>query len=161
MKKYILGVDVGLNGALALYGSEGLVSIEILDMPTHEITTNGKKKNRIDIYELARIIDARSNEIEHAFVEEVTATPQMGVTSSFSFGMSSGLVHGILAANFIPMTLIRPQAWKKHFGLKADKDDSRRKASSLFPDHAGKWASKKDDGRAEALLIAVYGDRVI
>jgi crossover junction endodeoxyribonuclease RuvC len=160
MTKLILGIDCGLLGALTFYNKDPL-SIEIFDMPTHEITTNGKKKNRIDIYELARIIDNHSADITHAFVEDVTASPQMGVTSAFSFGMSAGLVHGVLSANFIPMTLVRPQVWKKHFGLKSDKDDSRRKASSLFPNCTAQWARKKDDGRAEALLIAVYGSYTV
>ncbi len=154
--KYILGIDPGLKGAIALYAPERQIVIH--DMPTHEITINNKKKNRIDIYELARLIDFHAANIEHAYVEEVTASPQMGVTSSFSFGMSAGIVHGIIAANLIPMTFVRPQLWKKHFGLTSDKDASRRKASSLFPLNVGQWSRAQDDGRAEALLIAVYGE---
>lgn len=156
MTKYILGIDVGLSGAIALYNNQ-TQDIQILDMPTHEITINGKKKNRIDIYELARIIDARSEDIKHAFVEDVSASPQMGTTSAFAFGMGAGLVHGVVAACFIPMTLIRPQVWKKKLALSADKDMARRKASSLFPSHVEKWSRAKDHGRAEALLIAYYG----
>lgn len=156
----ILGVDVGLSGCLCLL--DGLSKqIELFNMPIHELTVNGKKKNRIDVYELARWVDEHSKQIKHAYVEDVTSSPQMGVTSAFSFGQGAGIIHGIIAANFIPMTLVRPQVWKKHFGLKADKDEARRKASSLFPQYAGEWKRAKDDGRAESLLIAVYGSHAI
>jgi hypothetical protein len=41
--------------------------------------------------------------------------------------------------------------------VKGDKDVSRQRASALLPRHSGLWLRKKDDGRAEAALIAYYG----
>lgn len=156
--KYTLGVDVGLNGALAFYRADPL-DIIIYDMPINVVTVNGKQKKRIDFYELSRIIDNHASDVEKAIVEQVAATPQMGVTSSFAFGTAAGIVHGVIAANFIPMDLIRPQLWKKHYGLNSDKAASRIKASSMFPKYADQFCRSKDDGRAEALLIAVYGEK--
>ena len=60
----------------------------------------------------------------------------------------------------MPMRLVTPQTWKKVYGLKGgkeNKDMSRQKASQLFPTYANLWARKKDDGRAEAVLLAHYG----
>ena len=88
MTKYILGVDVGLNGAFALYDKKD-ETIIIVDMPVHELTINGKKKKRIDIYEAARFIDQYADKIKQAYVEDVWSSPQQGVTSAFSFGMSA------------------------------------------------------------------------
>ncbi len=158
--KYTVGIDPGLHGAICFYATTP-IEIEIHDMPTHTITINNKKKKRLDIVEIARLIDVKSGQIKECYIESVTASPQMGTVSAFTFGETFGIVQGIMAANFIPVKLIRPQLWKKHFGLTSDKDASRRKASSLFPSFAGQWQKVKDDGRAEALLIAVHGTDVI
>jgi crossover junction endodeoxyribonuclease RuvC len=50
--------------------------------------------------------------------------------------------------------LVRPRAWKKDMGLTADKDESLSMARELWPD--APLARKKDNGRAEALLIAEW-----
>ena len=42
------------------------------------------------------------------------------------------------------------------FNLNADKELSRRLAILTWPE-AGKFNRKKDDGRAEAALLALYG----
>lgn len=39
----------------------------------------------------------------------------------------------------------------------AEKDGSRMRASQLLPGFASNWDRKKDDGRAEASMIALYG----
>ena len=150
----ICGIDVGLNGAIAFVGKD---QVQVFDMPTYQITVGKSKKMQIDLSEFARIIDEKAGSIKHCYIEAVTATPQMGVTSAFSFGKSAGIAEAIIAANFIPFTMVRPQVWKKHFGLTADKDASRQKASRLYPNYAHFWNRKKDDGRAEAVLIAAYG----
>jgi crossover junction endodeoxyribonuclease RuvC len=41
--------------------------------------------------------------------------------------------------------------------LTSDKDAARGVAIQRFPAMAGAFARKKDDGRAEAALIALYG----
>ena len=85
--------------------------------------------------------------------------PKQGVTSSFSFGFSAGVIQGIIAANLIPMQLVRPAVWKRTMGLTKDKDSSRQKASALYPRFCSHWALKKDVDKAEAALIATYGRR--
>jgi hypothetical protein len=45
-------------------------------------------------------------------------------------------------------------------GGRENKDASRQKASMLFPKFAHLWARKKDDGRAEAVLLAHYGSKL-
>jgi crossover junction endodeoxyribonuclease RuvC len=50
--------------------------------------------------------------------------------------------------------LVTPQAWKKYFGLIADKHASSIMARKLWPD--APLARQKDNGRAEALLMAYW-----
>ena len=49
-----------------------------------------------------------------------------------------------------------PRVWKGYFGLSSDKEQSRLKAIALFPDCANLFSRKKDEGRAEAALIALW-----
>lgn len=150
-----VGVDPGLHGAIAFYDIN-TGDLDIHDMPTFSVTSNGKKKTRLDLYQLGTLMDYRRNSIIKAAVEEVGAMPGQGVTSMFAFGFAAGAVQSCIASNLIPMELVRPATWKRQMGLTSDKDASRRKASMIFPRHAAKWARAKDDGRAEAALLAYW-----
>jgi crossover junction endodeoxyribonuclease RuvC len=90
-------------------------------------------------------------------VERVAARPGQGVASMFGFGVSYGLLRGVLTAKLIPVTLVTPQEWKRGTRTPAAKDAARARASEVFPGYADFWARKKDDGRAEAALIAHFG----
>jgi crossover junction endodeoxyribonuclease RuvC len=151
----VLGVDPGLSGALALYDYITSSVEEVFDMPTIDAGVGSKRV--VDESTLAWRIDALAKRIKHAFVEKVGAMPGQGVTSMFSFGTSYGIVRGVIAANFIPITLVTPQTWKKALGVPAAKDGARARASQLLPASSGLWCRVKDDGRAEASLIALYG----
>ena len=153
----ILGIDPGLSGALALYDTSEQ-TVEVFDMPVLELVRNGKKKGEVSAQALANLLAATT--IKAAFVERVNAMPGQGVTSVFSFGRSTGIVEGILAAYDIPTTLVTPQAWQKAVGQRAGKDGSRERAMQLFPAQADLFQRKKDDGRSDAALIAYYGAKL-
>lgn len=153
--KFTLGIDPGISGAAALYDQE-YNKVEVIDLPVLTLTTNGKTKRKLDLTEFARWLDVNKVRIKNAIIEDVHATPQMGVTSAFGFGFTAGALQGIVAANFIAVELANPRVWKKAMKLTADKDSCRRRASQLFPTYAELWCRAKDDGRAEAALLAYY-----
>ena len=91
----ILGIDPGLSGALAFLDTNtGMIAIE--DMPTVEVKRNNKLKREVSPQLTAAIIAKRH--AEAAFLEKVNAMAGQGVSSVFSFGRSSGILEGILAA---------------------------------------------------------------
>jgi crossover junction endodeoxyribonuclease RuvC len=92
-----------------------------------------------------------------AVVELVNAMPGQGVTSMFAFGHAFGLACGVLAGMGIPCELITPAKWKRDLKVNPGKDGSRLMAMTLWPEHAGEFKRVKDDGRAEAALIAKWG----
>jgi crossover junction endodeoxyribonuclease RuvC len=150
----ILGIDPGLSGALAFLDTNtGMIAIE--DMPTVEVKRNNKLKREVSPQLTAAIIAKRH--AEAAFLEKVNAMAGQGVSSVFSFGRSSGILEGILAAYDIPTTLVTPQTWQKAMGVRDGKDGSRARAMQLFPASAELFQRKKDDGRSDATLIASYG----
>lgn len=156
---YYLGIDPGLDGALALYSPAafgGKGSLVVKDMPTHEIITNRKKKRTINLHALRNILsDLKPFEVT-AIIEHVHALPKQGVTSSFNFGFHTACVHMGLACTYIPFKTIAPVVWKRVMGISANKMEARMQASRLLPEHAHQWPLKKHDGRAEAALLAFY-----
>jgi len=151
----IIGVDVGLDGAIAMMNGTDL--IKVLDMPTVTLDRNGKAKRQISIPELIEIIDEFKP--EEAYIEKVFAMSGQGVTSVFSFGRSLGAIEGVIAARSIKSTLITPQTWQKAMGVSGGKDGARARAMELFPYQMDFFKRKKDDGRADAALIACWGLR--
>jgi len=149
----ILGIDVGISGAVALLDGNKLVAVH--DMPTVSVNVGGKKKRRIDARALYLLL--QFEKLEHAFVEIVTARPNQGVSSMFAFGQASGIAEAIAWVMTPDVTGVRPQTWKKHFKLGSDKGESRKLASELWPDQADRFKRVKDDGRAEAALIGLWG----
>lgn len=144
----ILAIDPGLTGAIALIRTTGAPLL--FDMPT---MGRGKgSRLRVNMAELALIV--RQCEADAAIIEEVSAMPGQGVTSMFSFGESYGIAQMAIVAAGLPIQRVQPRSWKGHFGLSREKDQSRTKAIELYPAVAEQLARKKDNGRAEALLIA-------
>jgi len=147
-----IGVDPGLKGAIACLFEDGLVAVA--DMPTLRVIRNKKTKLEIDIIELCVIF--QSFGIAEAIVERPHAMPGQGVVSAFALGKACGIVDGALTAMMIPVSHVAPATWKRDMGLSADKSESRRLASQLYPSSSGLWKRVKDDGRAEAVLLAHY-----
>ena len=151
MSNPTIGIDPGLGGALAILHDGGL---EIHDMPTIQDGT----KRRVDHAQLAIILDiwAKRQGIT-CVIEKVASMPGNGHAGAFTFGRAAGVVIGAVAANFIPITEVTPQVWKRKTQTPTDKDGARLRASELFPRYASQWSRVKDDGRAEAAIIAYYG----
>jgi crossover junction endodeoxyribonuclease RuvC len=153
MSSLVLGIDIGVQGAIALLDETGAL-LEISDMPT--LHDGPKGRRAINAPLLAATIF--KSHADRAFVESVNARPCEGPTGAFAFGRASGVIEGALAGAGIPATFITPPAWKRAVGLTlASKDASRAEAIRRYPNHADLFARIKDDGRAEAALIGVAG----
>lgn len=150
----ILGIDPGLKGALAFFDYEK-GELTVFDMPVNEVERNGKTKRELSPQRLALLL--RGVDVRRAIVEKVAARPGQGVTSMFGFGRSFGVVEGVLAALNVPVTYVTPQEWRRSMQVREGKDGSRQRACELFPKYADNFARVKDDGRAEACLIAYHG----
>jgi len=158
-----IGVDPGLHGAVAVLRSSKFIGV--WDTPT-TIVKRGKKKHTVYlpasmVEVLKRIANDYGSSLMESVVglEEVHAMPGQGVTSMFSMGKGSGLWEGIITALGMPLVRIPPQRWKKEMladGRGKDKQASIVRALELFPEAASHMARKKDEGRAEAILIAEY-----
>lgn len=149
----ICGIDPGLSGALAFFDT-ATGTLETIDMPT--LTVGKAAKRRIDEHQVANLLWHRSS-TGHAFIELLAGRPLEGVTSARTAGTGYGKILGVLAAVGVPFTEVSSNKWKAALGVTGDKDNSRLRASQLWPYASDQWPLKKHDGRAEAALIAYYG----
>lgn len=152
----VAGVDPGLSGAVAILDGPNLLAV--FDLPT--IDKPHKNGSRAELspalLQDELIGDVR---VSVAFIEQVTASPQMGTVSAFRFGECYGQICAVFQCLGIRTELVRPATWKKAMGLNAEAEVSRAKAIELWPDQSAFFKRKMDHNRAEAALIAEYGRR--
>lgn len=151
----ILGIDPGINGGMAFIGGD---EIHLYNTPTVKVpyVRKGKKSTRLelDLKRIAELVKLHNPTI--AVIEKVAARPGQGTTSMFRFGQSFGQVEGVLAGREVETIYVTPRTWKKYFSLTKDKDDSLNLARTLFPAYNKVWKFKKNNGVAEAALLARY-----
>lgn len=156
----VIGVDPGLDGAIALVLNDRL--IEVLDMPTFERKIGKRTTREINQYILTAEIRDLALAVAHVkpnvVIEKVASRPGQGVASAFAFGRGVGMIEGIVAVLGYSLEYSTPNQWKKRAGLiNQPKGASRQVASNLWPDCADMFRLVKHDGRADAALIARYG----
>jgi len=150
----VLGIDPGASGALCLLCTKTGI-LEVYDMPTVTIKRGTRQVRQVNAALLVDVI--REARPDKAFVEAVHAMPGQGVSSMFAFGRALGVIEGSLAGLGVSQTLVPPAEWTKAMRVKGGKDGARNRAIELYPIHANLFARVKDDGRADAALIATYG----
>lgn len=172
----VIGIDPGLNGGWAVVDQHGGL-INCGHFPTHSVRKNGKASNQLDgaamadlfeinCYDIPSITTDKRQSVDdlvYGFVEVVSSRPRQA--GQFQFGINCGMVHGVLHALNIPFDFVAPVSWKSMYGIKRGeeatkssvKSEAREIAARLFPKHANRFARVKDDGVAEAALIALYG----
>ena len=153
----IIGIDPGISGSICFFDNGKI--IDVIEMP---VMTEGKKNkkqvNGSQIYNeiLKKIRNVEKKEIK-VVIEQVSAMPGQGVTSMFNFGQSFGILKGICSAMSLSVYYVRPAKWKKYFNLiNTEKDASRTRAIEIFPYFSAQLSKKKDNNKADAILISSY-----
>ena len=136
-----IGIDPGVGGGIAAVSDDGVVIV------THKMPTTDR-----DVLDVVIGIGGSSR----AMLEFVRSSPQMGVTSAFTFGSGYGRLRMALVAVGIPFDEVTPLTWQKALGCRThgDKNVSKGRAQELFPTVTVTHAI------ADALLIAEYARRV-
>ena len=174
---FIIGIDPGKGGAIATL-IDGRYNV--YDIPTMTVISGkGKQLKKSVDYDIlalhallvSLVCDTRRIEPAYAVVERAEAVTY-GATSArasyhnsaqtnFSKGRGYGIIEAVLQINGVPI-IAAPYArvWKKGLGLTDSskayvdkKEASRLMALDLYPELADRLSRKKDNGRAEALLL--------
>ena len=141
-----MGIDPGYTGTWGLIDHNGKYQScgDMLHNEKHILS-------RSVLAEMRQAIEQQDLEI---IIEAVHSMPGQGVSSSFKFGMAYGAAICIVERFNCPWHLVTPQAWKKSLKLTSDKQQSLDMARQLWP--TAPLDRKKDNGRAEALLLAEW-----
>ena len=153
----VIGIDPGISGSICFF-QDGKI-IDVVEMPT--MTEGKKNKKQVNGSQIYNEISEKIKKIDKkdikVIIEQVSAMPGQGVTSMFNFGQSYGILKGICSAMQLPMYFVRPAKWKKYFNLiNSEKDASRTKAIEIFPYFSAQLSRKKDNNKADAILIASF-----
>lgn len=151
----VVGIDPGFSGAIAVVDAGRLV--EVHDMPTLASPKGRTELDHLSLLGILRMVEERSRGGAVVWLEQVAAMPGQGVSSVFRFGQTYGAIECAVMSVHLPLRHVTAPVWKRALGLTADKGVCRRAAILRYPDAAQAFARVKDDGRAEAALIAAYG----
>jgi len=141
----LIGLDPGFSGAWGMIRHDGSY------VSCGDMTNNGEYIYAAEVYR--DISRARGNDDWAVALEKVASRPAQGVVSVFKFGMAYGAAISI-CERLDNWTTVTPQAWKKSMGLSKEKSESLDLARQLWP--TAPLSRVKDNGRAEALLIAEW-----
>jgi crossover junction endodeoxyribonuclease RuvC len=177
MPGLIIGVDSGLHGAIAVLLDGQVVQID--DMPTDkmELTRKGKPTvvDRVSPHRLAQLLKPFADNTDFnpfkllcempTYRPIVTRDHRTGIRKTIpapTFSVATiaeniGMLRMAAAAYNIPFHGVAPNSWKARIRAPADKEACRTMAMQVFPAWVAMLSRKKDEGRAEACLIAYYG----
>jgi crossover junction endodeoxyribonuclease RuvC len=138
---YFLGIDPGKKGALALLSTE-TNTVNCIDMPD----TTAVLHDTVAAFPI----------IKGCMIEKPFYPQMIGVTNATKIAMAYGILIGALQWRDIPFQEVPPKKWKAAVDLSSSKSASREKAAQTFPTQSDLFKRVKDDGRAEAALLAIY-----
>jgi len=145
----IYGIDPGLSGAWGVITHTGKY---------HTVGDMIHNDSHLDTEAIwGEMLMSRDGQDCEVVLELVGSMPKQGVASTFKFGVAFGGAIALASRFKAPWHLVRPQVWKRSMGLSSDKAVSLEMARRLWPE--APLSRKKDDGRAEALLLAEYWRR--
>jgi hypothetical protein len=160
-----IGIDIGLTGAVAAVDSRG--AHQLSDLPLHGDGHDKRIDGRALLWLLRQMIPP--GEAGLVLIEDVRPRP-MGnagrhgntMHSQGSLMRSRGIVEAAIDIARLQLKAVQPQTWKRFYGLIGkDKDEALQRARVLYPAAVTDLKRKKDHNRADALLVAHYGQKVL
>lgn len=158
----VVGCDPGIDGAVAVlrFSDAGAVqSVDIHDMPTIFVEVSGRQRRRVDLHGCNYLLRAIAfDDVRLCAFEDVHGMGGQDGARSFEFGRGTAYLETAVVSAGLPLRMVDPGAWKGAMRVRG-KASPRLEAQRLFPMVASMFARVKDDGRAEAALIAAYAAR--
>lgn len=167
MSRYLIGIDPGLSGGIAVLDTGG----ELISLNTMPTTLHGRRKT-VCVNRLWELIDNHDHKLSTVVIESAQKF-SAGTNALTSTWFGFGRITALLELQKIRHEIVSsPATWQKMFwsrpklpkGVKFDtKEASISAAKRLFPAHdfiPTKRSKKPSDGLTDAALIAEYGRRM-
>lgn len=158
----MVSIDPGMSGAVAvldlLIGEAHAEITEVLDLFDMPLREDAEGVRHVDFRGLVgRLTPFKA---EWGFIETQHGMSQQSSVSAWKQAEVYRDAHCALQVTTSAVFGEHGRVWKLHMELSADKDISLTLARQLFPALAPTMLKrKKDEGRAEALLLGVYACR--
>lgn len=160
----LIAIDPGIRGAIARIDHNG--GADVCDMPIRPKQGNGKIRNEVDPKALQALLRelAPADEKGLVVMEALNTFAGGSVQTMGSLEATKAVITTVCELTGFDVALVSPKEWQRFFGIKKTpsedtKTQSLRIARQLFGQHLCPLA--KHDGRADALLIARYGQRTL
>lgn len=169
---YIVGIDPGKNGAIAVLDKEGkIISKQVMPKIANEFDTNEFNK---------MVVNIGLENIDCVAIEKVHALFGSSAGSTFEFGRMVGILEGVIVSHSLKHIMIDPKVWQKEMfqgipeirkpstinkngkelkGRVDTKAMAEIACKRLFPNEsfiATERSKKYHDGLGDAVLIAEY-----
>lgn len=145
----VIGIDPGKTGAVALDAGDESAVDDLMLLRVHS-------KSLVNPVKFRELLEKAAPDL--IVIEHQGVRPKQGISSS---GQTMFLYGGLLATCFtlgVPVEVVHAASWKRRMGLLgAGKKVSIKKAVKAFPALADRLKRQKDHNRAEALLLARFG----
>lgn len=160
----IVGIDPGAKGAISVARAvPNAITLRASEsIPQTKIKVSNRKQSVVDIGAFIEQVDRLMmcfGPADELFVERVGAHPRQGLSTTFHFGMATGLETGIATAILgLQPHRIESKQWQSLAGVQGGpdvKDNSLARARELFGED--QFPLKKDSDRADSALIAYAG----
>lgn len=172
----LISCDPGLTGGAISLLKDADTVLNVWDMPVMPAWSG--KGNIVNPYLVSDIIkECIEKGADNVIIEQQIAMPSQSSTSTGKTFTGFGILIGVVSSLDLKMKFVRSQNWKKYHGLtklKANnftrfedettaenKNRSRLLAIEFFPDQYESLKRKKDEGRAESMLIGRYAFSLI
>lgn len=163
-----IGIDPGITGAIAAIDHNGLK--RVVDMPVRSKKGTGKIRREIDPTGLQRVLRGLVPADETALIVMETMHSFMGsgnerkgsMASQSSLAHTKAVILTVCELNALDVMFVSPREWQALYGIKrtVDRDTKVQSLQIARKIFGMEWLARaKDDGRADALLIARYGQR--
>lgn len=136
------GIDPGKKGAIAWLSEDGHLTAVEMPSTTKDVLDVIKRMAEHDVKMLA--------------LEKPIAMPGQGTKTTSTVFQAYGVLVAGLTVFHVPFIEVAPARWKRNLDLTASKDLSRERATQMFPEYAHLWKLKRQDGVAEAALLAYW-----
>jgi crossover junction endodeoxyribonuclease RuvC len=136
-ERLFCGVDPGASGAIAVIDGDSQICGIIKNTETPADLS-------------AFVLSFQATHRLWAMIEQVSAMPKHGVSSTFKFGTSYGLLQGLLIAHGVCWQNVTPRIWQSEMRCltKGNKNVTKAAAQQLWPQE------KITHATADALLLA-------
>ena len=156
-RRFFIGIDPGVTGAVALMVDLSADNIAIANIPTHQ----GQGHREFDLVEIGRFVTDLADlnlSVTVTLERQQSFGPKDTPMTAFSVGYGYGMWRTALTMKGLSFNVVPPLTWKAAMLVTStEKTQSVLRAREMYPQALPYLQTDSSHNRADALLLAAYG----